>query len=100
MRSTQERYQAVVKVVDPAHAGYEAFNRSLKDHLLFLGNDLNSAAVADLRADMMGAARAGGELDGRFQHTLSASLAYVKAAGMLPQSAAPDATPPAPAAGR
>jgi hypothetical protein len=100
MRATQDRYQAVVKVADPALAHYEGFNRTLRDHSLFLGNDLNSSAVADLRADMMGVARAAGDLDNRLQHSLSASLAYVKAAGMLPQSAAPDATPAAPDAGR
>ena len=49
---TEERYQAVVKTIDPIKVALERFNLILRDHALFLGHDFNAEAISVLGGEM------------------------------------------------
>ena len=39
LENTRERYEAIVSAVEPAQWAYDALNRTLRDHALFLSHD-------------------------------------------------------------
>jgi hypothetical protein len=90
LNETRERYEAIVAAVDPALAGYELFNQSMRDNMLFLGNDFNPTSVAMVRGDVRSLTRQAAELDGYFDACLDAARAYVQQAA-LPTEVAEEA---------
>jgi hypothetical protein len=88
LAATRDRYQAIIAVVDPAQSAYDAFNRGLRDHALFLGHDFNTASVSAIRGDAGSMTMLAAELDERFQKTQQAARNYVQSSA-LPMSASP-----------
>ncbi len=95
LEATRERFDAIVATVEPAQSSYDAFNQGLRDHVLFLGYDLNPAAVADVQSDVQVLAAKASELEVKFDEALQAARAYVDSTA-LPMSADPGSMPPAP----
>jgi ElaB/YqjD/DUF883 family membrane-anchored ribosome-binding protein len=83
---TRERYDAVVAAVEPTQAEFVAFNRSLRDHALFLGHDLNPNAVSEIQSDVRELTREAARLGEKFDGCLTAARAYVDSAA-LPRTA-------------
>ncbi len=52
MAEAKERYENVIRTVGPAMVAYEAFNRNLRDHSLYLGNDFNSESVSLIETEL------------------------------------------------
>lgn len=77
LEETRTRYQAIVAAVDPAQWSYDAVNRSLGDHALFLGHDFNRAAVASLRPGVDSLVAQGGELESRLVLGMTAAKEYL-----------------------
>jgi hypothetical protein len=80
--AARERYDAVVAAVEPAVAQYEAFNKTMRDHALFLGHDFNAAAISELEGDVRAVSGRADELDRQFTICLSAARAYVDSAAL------------------
>jgi hypothetical protein len=89
--ATRERYDAIVAAVEPAMASYEAVNKNLRDHALFLGHDLNPASVADIREDVRTLGTQADALDASLDVCLKAARDYVDSAA-LPTVSAEDET--------
>lgn len=85
---TRQRYQRILAAIEPAQSEYAKLNAGLRDHALFLGNDFNPDAVADIRDDAMSLVALARELDAKFEECLTATQAYVETAA-LPALAAP-----------
>lgn len=92
--NTRGQYDAVVVAIEPAQAAFDAFNKSLRDHALFLGHDFNPTAVAEIQDLVKDLAITITDLDTRFDACLVAAQAYVRMAS-LPVGATPQ-TQPAP----
>jgi len=90
---TKRRYDEVVAAVDPTLTGYDAFNRTLRDHALFLGHDFNTGSIAALEGDVRKLASASRELASGFERCMQTTRAYVDTAA-LPMRV--DAARPAP----
>lgn len=101
LQTARERYRAITDAVDPAVAALRLQNQRLRDHALFLGHDLNPAALADVRPGLDRAAQDGRSLQAGLDATLTAARAYLEvstpAVGAPPQTAAPaaESAPPA-----
>ena len=79
---TKTRYDAIVAAVDPTIAGYDAFNRTIKDHALFLGHDFNPGAVATITGEVQKLSGSSRELTAGFDRCLQAARAYVDQAAL------------------
>ncbi len=97
LMETRERYHAIVAAAEPALESYDAVNHSLRDHALFLGNDLNPVAVSEIQGEARALAKRVSELDGEFDACLKAARAYVESAALPVSAAQPVEGPPAPA---
>ena len=89
--ATRRRYEAVVHAVDPAEKAYASVNQNLRDHALFLSQDLNPASVAEIQGDVGELTKAAAELDSRFDRCLVTARTYVDSAA-LPTRAFPAST--------
>jgi hypothetical protein len=78
LAAARERYDAVVAAVEPVLIEYEAFNQSLRDHVLFLKHDMNPAALATIQDDVRSVAKDAASLDGRFNSGRAAAMAYIE----------------------
>lgn len=87
---TQQRYHDVVTAIDPAKKTYEVLNRSMRDHALFLGNDLNAASLQLIAEEVTQLTGVMQDLSGRFDTCLRAAQDYVNAY-TLPISGTPAA---------
>lgn len=76
---TQEQYNVVAMTADPVQTKIDAFNRTMRDHALFLGHDFNPASVSMIQDDVRQLGMLTQELDGRFEHCLRAAQDYVNA---------------------
>jgi len=83
--STRERYDAILAELEPTLAGYIAFNRILRDHALFLANDYNAAAVAEIERDVGDLLVRARDLDVRFQTSQAACDEYVRTSALRGQ---------------
>jgi hypothetical protein len=92
LEETRARYRNILATIEPALISYETFNIGLRDVSLFLGNDFNAAAIADIADDVRTLTASVGELDGRFDKSLEAARAYLATAA-LPEMATPQAAP-------
>jgi len=82
MLDTRDRYDAIVRAVEPAQASYVEVNQSLNDHMLFLGHDFNPAAVEQVRGAVRDLARQTAEFDREIDTCLVATRAYVDASSL------------------
>jgi hypothetical protein len=82
---TRERYERIVAAVLPAQSALDAFNMSLKDCALFLGNDFNAGSVAAIGNEVEAIMGLGGELEGRLGASLAAAEKYIRAAALRGQ---------------
>lgn len=82
---TRGRYQAVLTAAQSALITLEAFNADMGDQALFLGNDLNAAAVASLVPDVRTLHEQVRELDGRVEVCSTAARTYVESAALYGQ---------------
>ncbi len=82
LAATRERFDAVVAAADPAVATYELYNRNLRDHVLYLKNDLNPAALGAVQAEVKQVGTLAGELNQNFTATMIAARSYVDAAAL------------------
>jgi hypothetical protein len=83
--STRERYEVILAELEPALAGYQGFNRILRDHALFLSNDYNAAAVAEIEREVSDLLVRARDLDVRFQTTQAACEEYVRSSALRGQ---------------
>lgn len=87
LEQTRERYERIVAAVLPAQSALDAFNMSLNDCALFLGNDFNSGSVAAIGNELVAIKGLGGELEGSFDASLAACEKYIHAAALRGQIA-------------
>jgi hypothetical protein len=85
LEETRERYEAIVSSAEPAMWAYEALNRSLRDHALFLGHDFNAAAISALEGEVDGLLKHAAQLDKRFEAVLKAAKRYVRSTALRGQ---------------
>ena len=77
LEETRTRYQAIVAAVEPALWSYDAVNRGLRDHALFLGADFNKSSVASVRPGVEQIAKQRTELEGRLAGAMGAAHDYL-----------------------
>lgn len=82
---TRGRYQAVLTSAQSALITLEAFDADMGDQVLFLGNDLNAAAIASIAPDVRALQEQVRELDGRVEVCSNAARAYVESAALYGQ---------------
>lgn len=82
MKETRSRYDAIVKVADPTLLAFDGFNRTLRDHALFLGHDFNPSAVAALSGDVQKLAGSKAELAQGFAQCMDTTRDYVDNAAL------------------
>ncbi|MHC4339570.1 MAG: DUF2959 family protein [Planctomycetota bacterium] len=96
LMATRERYDAVVAAVEPTQATYDSVNKSLRDHALYLGHDLNPDSLALIRDDVRGLTQQVAELGKEFDECLVVAREYVDSAALPGRSATTvEAKPPA-----
>jgi hypothetical protein len=91
LQAARERYRVIADAIDPAVLAHRSLNQSLRDYALFLGHDLNHAALADARPGIELATQNGRALQAGIEHALAAARAY------LDVSSQPVGTPAVPA---
>lgn len=85
LENTRERYEAIISAVEPALWAYDAMNRTLRDHALFLNHDFNAAAVTELEGEVDGLMKHASQLDKRFDATLKAAKRYIRSTALRGQ---------------
>ena len=91
LADTRSRFNAIIAAIEPTQAAYETLNMGLRDIALFLGHDLNAAALSEIEGDVRALAQLAAELDGKFGTCLQASRNYMDSRVMPAQPAAPQA---------
>lgn len=89
LEKTRRRYDALLAEVEPAQWAFDAFNRGMRDHALFLGHDFNATAVSEIGEGVSSLSRQAEDLDQRFDACLIAAQDYVQAAALPGQVAEP-----------
>lgn len=79
LEETRARYNDVVASAKGSQIAFDAFIADLRDHALFLGNDFNSASIAEIRPEVKALTQRLKELDQRFDGTSTLAQAYIKA---------------------
>lgn len=82
LAETESRYGDIHRALDPARAQLDAFNGSLRDMALFLGNDFNAAAVAGVSRELDGMVDRAAALSEAFAGVQLAAQAYVQTAAL------------------
>ena len=98
MLETRDRYDAIVRAVEPMQASYVQVNKSLKDHVLFLGTDFNPGAIEQIRGAVRDLARQTQSFDREVETSLVAARNYVDASS-LPVGAGQEETRALPVSG-
>lgn len=80
---TEQRYQAVVKTLQPIQVALGQFNLSLRDHALFLGHDFNAEAIQVLGGEMEGLRKQYEALAVRVERLGDASREYMRTSAPL-----------------
>ncbi len=79
LEETRARYEDIVTAAVRAQIAYDAYNATLRDHALFLGNDMNAAAIAEIVGDVEKMGVYSQELDRRLEACAAACRTYVDA---------------------
>jgi len=82
---TRGRYQSVLTATQSLLISFDSFNADLKDTALFLGNDLNAAAVTAIHPDVRALHEQIRELDGRVEVVGNAARTYVESSALYGQ---------------
>jgi hypothetical protein len=82
LAQTRARYDAIVASVEPAFARLQELNVLLGDSVLFLANDLNAGAIADLRGDIESMLASAKALSAELEVCLSAADGYMRSAAL------------------
>lgn len=82
LEQTRQRYEAIVRSVDPAFERMEALGTVLGDSVLFLANDLNAESIAALRDDVDALRASADELAGELETCLTAADGYMRSASL------------------
>ena len=85
MQGMRERYQAVETAVGPTLEQYDAFNQTLRDHALYLGNDFNSESVALIEKELRTLVEQSKQLTASFDKCTEACQDYVRKAALRGQ---------------
>lgn len=85
MTESKERYEAVVSHVGPALVQYEAFNKSLRDMALYLGNDFNTESVKKIEQELRALLVASKALTENFNGCTDACQEYIRKAALRGQ---------------
>lgn len=85
MQDMRDRYEAVNTAVGPALEQYEAFNASLRDHALYLGNDFNSESVAVIEKELRTLIQSANQLKKSLDTCTEACQEYVRKAALRGQ---------------
>lgn len=93
LENTRERYEAIISAVEPAQWAFDALNRTLRDHALFLSHDFNATAVTELEGEVEGLMKHASQLDKRFDATLKAAKRYVRSTALRGQGGDDEAAP-------
>ncbi len=80
LEETRARYESIVNAVEPALWSYDAINRSLADHALFLGHDFNRASVSAISSGVESLVGQSKDLETRLASSMTAAHAYLDAA--------------------
>lgn len=88
LERTRDRYKEILAAVEPAQWSYDSFNRTLRDHALFLSHDFNTTSVGEIGDGVVVITGQSEELERRFDACLSAARNYVDATA-LPGHAEP-----------
>ena len=94
LKATRERYEEVATSAEATLSAYDDLNKSLRDHLLFLGHDFNPAAVSEIRRDVNALAGTTREFGQTCDASLVVCRAYVDQSA-LPGRPAPERKPSA-----
>jgi ElaB/YqjD/DUF883 family membrane-anchored ribosome-binding protein len=79
---TRARYQGLLTSTQSALLSFDAFNADLRDQALFLGSDLNAAAIASILPDLRTLHEQAKELDARADACAAAARTYVESAAL------------------
>lgn len=82
---TRGRYQTLLTSTQSLLISFESFNADLKDTALFLGSDLNAAAVTAIHPDVRALHEQIREVDGRVEVVATAARTYVEASALYGQ---------------
>lgn len=83
LEETRRRYDAIVATADPVLWSYDAYNATLRDHALFLGHDLNAAAVDALADGIDELEEQLEDLDERFGACERSAIEYVRSSALV-----------------
>lgn len=78
MDASRERYDAVVSAVDPTILTYEDFNRTLRDHALYLGNDFSADSITVIEKELRALSERASELTLAFEKATLACQEFVR----------------------
>jgi hypothetical protein len=78
MEAARARYQNVITRVGPAMVAYEQFNRDLRDHSLYLGNDFNAESVALIEPELRALIASSKAINVQFTECTDACQEYVR----------------------
>lgn len=82
LNETRERFDNILNAVLPAREALDTFNLSLRDHLLFLGNDFNPDSLSEIVAEVDGLADHAELLSGELERCMVAARDYTQASGL------------------
>jgi Protein of unknown function (DUF2959) len=91
LEETRARFDEIIARTVAVQLAYDAFNRELADHVLYLEHDFNAAAVAALEPEIAALGSQAVELDRRLIACIGAADAYVQASALRGQTELPAA---------
>ena len=80
--AARQRYGAILKSLEPALATCTQLNTDVRDHMLFLGHDLNPQSLADIQDGVQMVAQSATEVDQGIEQALGAARQYLEAASL------------------
>lgn len=98
MAAARERYVTILEAIEPAQAVCELLNRDIRDHMLFLGHDLNPAALAEIRTGVDTVVANGGDAALGIETALGAARSYLEVSTLPSTAPAAPTTKTRPAA--
>jgi hypothetical protein len=88
--ATRARYEQDRVAAESAHKELVEINRSMRDHALFLGHDLNADSLEAVKADVRKVAEDSGTLDASLARCMESARAYVAASAVKADMPAAD----------
>ncbi|MHC4956142.1 MAG: DUF2959 family protein, partial [Planctomycetota bacterium] len=79
---TRERYDAILAALESAQEKYDAVNKSMRDHALFLSHDFNHDSIDMVKDDVKDVGAVATELDSKLDACMEAARIYVEATAL------------------